>query len=187
MRRYGVLALLLFAAACSFPEVGFHTGGAAASGGAASGGAPSGGESTTGGAPPGAGGTGGTGSGGMPASGGAGGGAPNCVDDDGDFYLAIGSDPSCLGSPYLGIDCYDDNDKAHPGQTNFYVVDRGDGSFDYDCNSKEDGFYKLECNTSAKSLVVSDGTTGCGATWPRKSVKVAIACVDDGTDTQSCR
>ena len=31
-------------------------------------------------------------------------------------------------------DCYDGNKDARPGQTSFFGKDRGDGSFDYDCN-----------------------------------------------------
>ena len=31
-------------------------------------------------------------------------------------------------------DCYDGNKEAYPGQSNFFEKDRGDGSFDYDCN-----------------------------------------------------
>lgn len=31
-------------------------------------------------------------------------------------------------------DCYDENKEAYPGQNNFFKKDRGDGSFDYDCN-----------------------------------------------------
>ena len=33
-------------------------------------------------------------------------------------------------------DCYDENKEAHPGQSNFFAKDRGDGSFDYDCSGK---------------------------------------------------
>ncbi|MBM4372936.1 MAG: hypothetical protein FJ098_14880, partial [Deltaproteobacteria bacterium] len=34
-------------------------------------------------------------------------------------------------------DCYDGNGAAHPGQTQFFAVHRGDGSFDYDCSGSE--------------------------------------------------
>ena len=33
-------------------------------------------------------------------------------------------------------DCYDDNAQVHPGQTGFFYKDRGDGSFDYDCDGQ---------------------------------------------------
>jgi hypothetical protein len=31
-------------------------------------------------------------------------------------------------------DCYDQNAEARPGQTEYFTVHRGDGSFDYNCN-----------------------------------------------------
>lgn len=34
-------------------------------------------------------------------------------------------------------DCYDDNFSAHPGQTSWFRVHRGDGSWDYDCDGQE--------------------------------------------------
>lgn len=34
-------------------------------------------------------------------------------------------------------DCYDGNFDAKPGQVNYFSVDRGDGSFDYDCDNTE--------------------------------------------------
>ena len=36
-----------------------------------------------------------------------------------------------------GDDCYDGNKKAYPGQTAYQTGDRGDGSFDYDCDGVE--------------------------------------------------
>jgi len=35
-------------------------------------------------------------------------------------------------------DCYDGNKKANPDQTEFYTGERGDGSFDYDCDNTEE-------------------------------------------------
>ncbi len=35
-------------------------------------------------------------------------------------------------------DCYDSNANAKPGQTAYYTTNRGDTSFDYDCNSTAD-------------------------------------------------
>lgn len=35
-------------------------------------------------------------------------------------------------------DCYDGNANAKPGQTAYYTTNRGDGSFDYDCNGTAD-------------------------------------------------
>lgn len=33
-----------------------------------------------------------------------------------------------------GTDCYDDNANVHPGQTAYFATNRGDGSFDYNCD-----------------------------------------------------
>jgi hypothetical protein len=35
-------------------------------------------------------------------------------------------------------DCYDTNPLVKPGQTEYFTTDRGDGSFDYDCNTVGD-------------------------------------------------
>ncbi len=35
------------------------------------------------------------------------------------------------------LDCYDSNPDAHPGQTHYFLQQRGDGSFDYDCDGKQ--------------------------------------------------
>ena len=43
------------------------------------------------------------------------------VDADGDGYP-------------VGVDCYDQNANAKPGQYQFFTTHRGDGSFDYDCD-----------------------------------------------------
>ena len=60
-------------------------------------------------------------------------------DSDGDGF----GDPSApyrgTGAPSSGFvrnkdDCYDKNSDAYPGQSNFFAKNRGDGSFDYDCN-----------------------------------------------------
>jgi hypothetical protein len=42
------------------------------------------------------------------------------------------------GSVDNNEDCYDQNLLVHPGQTEFYTTDRGDGSFDYNCVSGEE-------------------------------------------------
>ncbi len=55
-----------------------------------------------------------------------------------------------------GEDCYDANPRAHPGQTDSFAVDRGDGSFDYDCDGKE----RRRMTTRAFCREREDGT-GC--------------------------
>jgi hypothetical protein len=65
-------------------------------------------------------------------------------DADGDgFGDAAPGQTACLCAPtdpYVelsGGDCFDQNADARPGQTGFFAADRGDGSFDYDCNGSE--------------------------------------------------
>ncbi len=65
------------------------------------------------------------------------------ADADGDGYSVSGASSVCSGSSlaagYLAsatgqTDCYDGNSNARPGQTAYFGGQRGDGSFDYDCN-----------------------------------------------------
>jgi large repetitive protein len=77
------------------------------------------------------------------------------ADSDGDGY----GDPAtsivaCSGSSGWvsnSSDCYDGNADANPAQAGYFTTDRGDGSYDYDCNGVNDAQY-----TSAGS---------CGG-WP---------------------
>lgn len=84
--------------------------------------------------------------------GGAGGAGPNGAADAGPactptrFYLDADGDgfgdpkrfsEACdkpSGHVTNSEDCYDGNKDAHPGQTAMFSVERGDGSFDYDCD-----------------------------------------------------
>jgi hypothetical protein len=77
------------------------------------------------------------------------------ADSDGDGY----GDPSTSTVACSGLsgwvsnssDCYDGNAEANPAQSGYFEIDRGDGSYDYDCNGVNDAQY-----TSAGS---------CGG-WP---------------------
>ena len=55
-------------------------------------------------------------------------------DQDGDRYAATSGTKYCQASSSLGTDCYDLNANARPGQTNYFTSQRGDGSFDYNCD-----------------------------------------------------
>jgi len=77
------------------------------------------------------------------------------IDRDGDGYGDANSE--CKGIPafdlskfpnYIekGGDCYDENANVHPGQTKFFTLNRGDGSFDYDC----DGSVTLQYNNNGR-------------------------------------
>ncbi len=68
------------------------------------------------------------------------------TDADGDSYrpsgystvTGCGSSSSSCASGYtsnnIGTDCYDSNSQANPGQSQYFTSNRGDGSYDYNCD-----------------------------------------------------
>ncbi len=66
------------------------------------------------------------------------------TDSDGDGYGTGVVQSVCSGASlpagYAGnrSDCYDANANARPGQSSFFTTDRGDGSFDYNCDSSQE-------------------------------------------------
>ncbi len=69
-------------------------------------------------------------------------GASGCVnrytDADGDGYGVGSATCTCdTSGATVGGDCYDANANAKPGQTTYFLGDRGDGSWDYNCDSIE--------------------------------------------------
>ena len=123
------------------------------------------------------------------------------VDGDGDGFGDPG-DSACLcdatdtHTVTNADDCYDLNPSANPAQMSFFSVDRGDGSFDYDCNSiEEPEFRELgSCTLIGGRCALSVGwsgivppcgvpgrrITGCTFTFP--------SCLTDTTQrVQSCR
>jgi len=71
----------------------------------------------------------------------------NCYRDvDGDRYAPSSGTKTCKASSQLGgTDCYDSNANAKPGQTTYFSTNRGDGSFDYNCDSSETKDPILDC------------------------------------------
>ncbi|MBI4173088.1 MAG: hypothetical protein HY519_00015 [Candidatus Aenigmarchaeota archaeon] len=61
-------------------------------------------------------------------------------------------------SDSLGTDCYDNNAKARPGQTQFFQINRGDGSYDYNCDGVQEKFVTATTNSC---LNVVNATTWC--------------------------
>ena len=69
------------------------------------------------------------------------------TDADADGYPASTTQVAQAGSPGAGYvrkstltsasttDCYDSSSSAKPGQATYYTANRGDGSFDYNCDS----------------------------------------------------
>jgi hypothetical protein len=97
-------------------------------------------------------------------------------DDDG--FSPIGA--ACTGG-LLRTDCYDMNAEARVGQTMFYGVHRGDGSYDYDC----DGM----ATPSSTDTGRCDCASGCEAAGSRAMgwVGSAPACGATGSYIRSCR
>lgn len=54
-------------------------------------------------------------------------------------------------------DCYDSNANARPGQTSYFATNRGDGSFDYDCDGG------VDANTGYSPYSVSYSTSCSGS------------------------
>jgi hypothetical protein len=76
-------------------------------------------------------------------------------DQDGDGFGNPDTDTqrdgdSCpTGEVQNGDDCYDQNADANPDQESFFANDRGDGSFDYNCNGTADKEYTKTYNEGA--------------------------------------
>ena len=81
------------------------------------------------------------------------------LDSDGDGYgSSLTSECWCDAYGNFSVenddDCYDANAQARPNQLSYFSVDRGDGSFDYDCDSTEEQEFTIagSCNPWGSSL-----------------------------------
>jgi hypothetical protein len=84
-------------------------------------------------------------------------------DKDSDGYLATGA---CGGN-----DCCDTDGNAHPNQASFYAQLDACGSYDYNCNGKEDEEWGVfSCSVSLGTCTPTpgfiSGPPGCGVTQP---------------------
>jgi hypothetical protein len=96
-------------------------------------------------------------------------------DFDEDGYAPVGA--ACTGG-LLRNDCYDFNPEAHVGQINYYGVDRGDGSYDYDCDGSETQSQPSMARCDCGSGCDTGGRTGWASTVP--------ACGDSGSFVRGC-
>jgi hypothetical protein len=86
------------------------------------------------------------------------------LDNDGDGYGAGTLYTICSGSSlpsgYVSnnTDCYDYNANAYPGQSNYFTTNRGDGSFDYDCNGSNDLFYSYVYDVPGDCVYAPDSS-----------------------------
>jgi len=93
-------------------------------------------------------------------------------------------------------DCYDSNSQANPDQTSWFSVDRGDGSFDYDCNGNQQRHYTnlYECDVDITGLSCSDtdgwngAVASCGDSEVWKYDGCNLICVSPSSfsRTQGC-
>lgn len=123
-------------------------------------------------------------------------------DDDGDGYGDAKSPTQSVHSKnggacvapagYVAIkgDCYDNNAAAKPGQTQWFDHDRGDGSFDYNCDNAEDMEFTAiagDCSTgNAPHTGWISKVPACGASalWQNED---GMGCYSPGTDPkQGC-
>ncbi|MFT7625548.1 MAG: outer membrane protease, partial [Myxococcota bacterium] len=101
------------------------------------------------------------------------------ADNDGDTYGAGSPKCKCAADATYKVqiagDCYDSNANAHPGQGTWFVSNRGDGSYDYDCDGAETRKWTQEgghCDTTLGFCAATDvgftgSVPGCGtaASW----------------------
>jgi hypothetical protein len=137
--------------------------------------------------------------------GGAADGASTCTavyyrDDDGDGFgdpeVTLTACTAPAGYVDNADDCYDHNGDAKPGQTEYFDVHRGDGSFDYDCAGGETPRYPDTgaCGGSVPTCTLTQGWDGsvpaCGTTsgWITGCDGVVTLC-DKETEVrvQQCR
>lgn len=115
-------------------------------------------------------------------------------DADSDGY-GTGS-PQCLCAPatpftsLVATDCYDANPLAKPGQAEPFDVDRGDGSFDYNCDGTATPLYPSNGGCSCENWQCgckhypgwNDGVPACGqqgafvASCDRSCIIVCVYC-----------
>jgi len=75
------------------------------------------------------------------------------------------------GESLVSTDCYDSNPNAFPGQATFFVTERGDGSFDYNCDTTEQrrwpNYYTCSSYCSSYTAGWGSGSVpSCGFTSP---------------------
>lgn len=87
------------------------------------------------------------------------------ADNDGYFSLAAGHTGTCQATSKPYTDCYDSNANANPAATAWFTTNRGDGSYDYDCNTIETKQYSIAaCYTCAYESGWISSTASCGVT-----------------------
>jgi hypothetical protein len=90
-------------------------------------------------------------------------GDPACdCDDDGEI---IDTAACKTAHPTAAIDCYDCSASAKHGTANYFIVDRGDGDFDFNCSNLEEPQYTENCGEGGQACTKPfrfDVVPGCG-------------------------
>ena len=137
------------------------------------------------------------------------------VDSDGDTYRASNTlsyssstsssghvrakdAPKTGGTSNNGVDCYDSNGNAKPGQTTYFGTNRGDGSYDYNCDGSQSKqytgtsaqcaicTYEPPCTTTLLGHVgyTASSTPACGSSATYVSSTGATSC--NGLSSSFC-
>jgi hypothetical protein len=126
------------------------------------------------------------------------------IDADGDGYGISGGSAKCycsatgLYTATTATDCYDSNANANPGATAYYSTHRGDGSYDYNCDSAQSKYYTTIYSCTGAAWICVDYTNGwtssapsCGSssTWRTGCSASFTSCTYSGGSarTQTCR
>jgi len=125
-------------------------------------------------------------------------------DYDNDGYGTSASSCLCAASGSYDTttngDCYDYNSNAYPGATSWRTSDRGDGSYDYNCDGSQEQRYTNSgiCNvdvwagtcTRTSGFIYDESTPSCGTSGDYvSSCYYYVVYCSEGTSstTQSCR
>ncbi len=116
--------------------------------------------------------------------------------DGGNALCLCGPDPTY--TTLDATDCFDNNDEAYPGASDFQTQQRGDGSFDFDCDGSEEKQHQTlgSCYVDGLGLCHLDqagwvgGVPPCGVNgnWLSNCVGVQAYCHQTvSLVTQACR
>ncbi len=118
------------------------------------------------------------------------------VDADGDGYGDLGGGmDSCTRPPgFVGNhdDCMDTNANVHPNQPDYFPMERGDGSFDYDCDGVETALHTAttECfdwSCDGSGWYAGVPYCGQGGLWRTCTWEWLWCVIDEVTVQQLCK
>ena len=94
---------------------------------------------------------------------------------------AMTSNPSSVSGFVLdNTDCYDHNPNAKPGQTAYFGTDRGDASYDYDCDGSIEKYYPEVSGGACKFCGAPGSCASSTATCAVVNTQSKFQCVEGG-------